>query len=438
MKVIKLLNLFLMLYSVHSKPMVCKIKTEIRSALCTVSLDLNDIKRSSIECQDKQNMSFNVTDHVVWDRKVCKEVRFTISASFDGTSAKLHSSTVKILPGAPGSTTSSVATTRSSPGNCSVELRGGAKNPGSGNVWVTNGDGRFGPVCQDSLDLVDVSVVCKELGYQEVMNYSCTNNGNISQTFAMFGVACTGNETSLCDCGHSTTGQCDPSTAVSVTCSPCSHGVQLRGGIKNDTYYSGNVWATDQNGIFRPVCREGWDLSDTIVVCRQLGFYQHVKYRTYSSYFGSVPITAQRMKYVACKGNENCLHDCRHDTTDHCSSSYGIGVTCYDCGDRVELKGGIKSNIMYSGNVWVTNKNGTVGPVCHEDWDLNDATVVCRQLGYFGRVEYKHGSTFGRVPDSFAMDRVACTGAEDCLADCSHTIKVDCCDKEGAGVICFA
>ena len=82
--------------------------------------------------------------------------------------------------------------------------------------------------------------------------------------------------------------------------------------------------------------------------------------------------------------------------------------------------------------------SGEWGTVCDDDWDLTDAHVVCRQLGYSGAISAYRHAFFGRGRGPIHYDNVACNGSETCLADCSHLgIGVEDCDhNEDAGVAC--
>jgi len=83
--------------------------------------------------------------------------------------------------------------------------------------------------------------------------------------------------------------------------------------------------------------------------------------------------------------------------------------------------------------------HGEWGTVCDDDWDLNDANVVCKQLGYsMGASAARSSAYFGEGSGIIWFDDVQCTGSEahlyDCLNDgvgihnCRHT--------EDAGVTC--
>lgn len=80
------------------------------------------------------------------------------------------------------------------------------------------------------------------------------------------------------------------------------------------------------------------------------------------------------------------------------------------------------------------------GTVCDDLWDINDARVVCRQLGYTDLSQVAI-TVLGNVPDGTGqiwLDNVRCTGNELRLTDCpanpfgSH----NCIHSEDAGVIC--
>ena len=83
--------------------------------------------------------------------------------------------------------------------------------------------------------------------------------------------------------------------------------------------------------------------------------------------------------------------------------------------------------------------NGQWGTVCDDQWDINDAYVVCRMLGYPKAVAFTTRSSFGGAQDGpIWLDEVNCTGNENTLAACPHFGwgNSDCDHTEDAGVIC--
>ncbi|XP_028689211.1 T-cell differentiation antigen CD6 isoform X17 [Macaca mulatta] len=84
-------------------------------------------------------------------------------------------------------------------------------------------------------------------------------------------------------------------------------------------------------------------------------------------------------------------------------------------------------------------EHGEWGSVCDDTWDLEDAHVVCRQLGCGWAVQAVPGLHFtpGRGP--IHRDQVNCSGAEAYLWDCPGLPGQHYCGhKEDAGVVCSA
>ncbi|XP_067835325.1 galectin-3-binding protein-like [Heptranchias perlo] len=82
--------------------------------------------------------------------------------------------------------------------------------------------------------------------------------------------------------------------------------------------------------------------------------------------------------------------------------------------------------------------NGEWGTVCDDNWDIVDAHVVCRSLGYVNATEAAIGGVFGSGSGSILLDDVSCTGSETSLTQCkSKGWKVhNCQHSEDAGVRC--
>ena len=81
---------------------------------------------------------------------------------------------------------------------------------------------------------------------------------------------------------------------------------------------------------------------------------------------------------------------------------------------------------------------GEWGTICDDAWDINDARVVCRQLGYLNAVRAFQGRYVPDGTEKIWLDNVDCIGNEQSLANCSHGGwgQHDCSHYEDAGVQC--
>ncbi|XP_075389594.1 scavenger receptor cysteine-rich domain-containing protein DMBT1 [Tenrec ecaudatus] len=186
------------------------------------------------------------------------------------------------------------------------------------------------------------------------------------------------------------------------------------------------------NDTWGTVCDDGWDLRDAHVVCQQLGCGRAVSALGWA-YFGRGlgPIA---LDDVECVGNEAKLWQCLHSGwfSHNCGHHEDASVICSGLGLRLA-----NGSNRCEGRVEVYHAD-TWGTVCDDNWSIQDAHVVCRQLGCGPAVSVLPGASFSPGTGHILLDNVNCTGKESSIEQCPHGgwFNHNCGHQEDAGVIC--
>ena len=117
----------------------------------------------------------------------------------------------------------------------------------------------------------------------------------------------------------------------------------------------------------------------------------------------------------------------------HCGNMYqNRGIVCNNiepcfCNEEICLAGGD----CKSGTVLIRGE-----PLCFDNWDIKDAQVFCRSIGFNGARKATNSSAFTTHSGLFANDVIQCNGDELNIADCQRVRDDKCNSNLFAGVEC--
>ncbi|XP_074023123.1 antigen WC1.1-like [Numenius arquata] len=297
-----------------------------------------------------------------------------------------------------------------------------------GHQWKTVCGSGFGPKAAD--------VVCRELqcGVALAFTGGAHFGEGVGPTWDGE-LQCVRNESVLASCPRGSPGDqpCTRANSAVVTCTQYT-GFRL---VNGSMACEGRV-EVQVLGTWGTLCASRWDLSDAHVLCRQLncGFAKSIPG---GEHFGRETGPAWRDSFH-CDGTEADLRQCPVTTlrASPCSHGSNAAVICSGSAGFASLRL-VGGESRCDGRVEIF-QHGTWGRVLDDQWDMREASVVCRQL-QCGEAERAYNpSKPERGTGPVGLRGVRCAGHEANLALCNTSLPENASATgivEDVGVICW-
>ncbi|KXJ07932.1 Scavenger receptor cysteine-rich type 1 protein M130 [Exaiptasia diaphana] len=185
------------------------------------------------------------------------------------------------------------------------------------------------------------------------------------------------------------------------------------------------------NGQWGTICDDYWDMTDTNIACKQLGYKSSVSYKYLGR--GSGPIW---LDLVKCNGDESSLDQCKHRGwgKHNCRHTEDVGVVCYAGPAPLRLQRKTFSPSLVHGVLQIYH-NGQWGTICNRTWEMSHTSVACKQLGFKSAENFKY---LGQGTGPIWLDNVKCNGGESSLHQCQHRGwgVHSCSHSQDVGIVC--
>ncbi|XP_052635600.1 antigen WC1.1-like [Harpia harpyja] len=310
----------------------------------------------------------------------------------------------------------------------------GDNSPCSGRVEIRDGD-QWKTVCDSDFGPKAATVVCRELQCGTALSVAgAAHFGEGDGPIWDRELQCVGNESLLASCprGSPRGEPCSHAKDVGVTCTQFT-GFRL---VNGSTECEGKV-EVQVLGTWGTLCASHWDLSDAHVLCRHLdcGFAESIPR---PGHFGRATHPFWRDSFH-CDGTEGHLGQCPVTALGAlCSHESDASVICSGPADSASLRlvgGGSRCD----GRVEILQR-GTWGRVLDDQWDVQEASVVCRQLGCGEAEKAYNPPKPQRGMGPVGLRGVRCAGHEANLTLCNTSLPESspvAGTAEDVGVVCW-